>query len=340
MSFGPIEATIGDPDILVYDAQPDGHRENCVTLFARLTGGTALIAPVKAARKRLLAAPSLVITTYETQPAAFLLILVVRAMLGRRSAVIFMRAHLPRARMLHRAFHRAAIALVNRLRAVLPLTLVPLPAKARASRFVAIADPESWDLGPEEVAAPATALSEQALAFAAGRPILLVTGYIERNRGIEFLRDIYARRDGLIDSLVPVLGGMLAPDVRDSAAELQALGALVVDRYLSRSEMMSLYAAATAAWCCYVPERDISSGIFGRAIQFGVAPVVRRGSVLHGFSAQIGNAVPIDFGKVEDAARRLRTGVTRSPPRIEGSRDTRAAIRALLIDHFEAATAN
>ena len=36
-------------------------------------------------------------------------------------------------------------------------------------------------------------------------------------------------------------------------------------------------------WCCYSPEYDQASGVFGRAVQYGCIPIVREHSVIHKF---------------------------------------------------------
>ena len=49
--------------------------------------------------------------------------------------------------------------------------------------------------------------------------------------------------------------------------------------------MLALYSIADLAWCFYSPEYDQASGILGRALQFSVTPVVRKGSVSEWFCA-------------------------------------------------------
>lgn len=328
------------PDIVIFDSRPEGHRANYVRIMARLTGGRPLIAPVRRSLATLLFSRSLLLTTFETEPTSFLPILILRSLMRRRTAVLFLRAHLHQHRRpLNRLLHRFVIGLVGHLRSILPLTPVPLPPGTGGDRFALIQDPEFWDLDPADLDTPDTPLSEQVRAFAEGRPILLFTGYIERARGIEFMRDIYERGSGLSERLAPVLCGMIDRDAAEAAAALERSGALVVDRYLSHEEMMSLYRAADVAWCCYVPERDLSSGIFGRALQFGVVPIVRRGSVLDSLAAGSDNAVRLDFGHVADAVgalETLETGVARSPRGSARANEQRNRVQSLLLDHFQA----
>lgn len=44
-------------------------------------------------------------------------------------------------------------------------------------------------------------------------------------------------------------------------------------------EILSLYKVADLVWCSDAPDDDQASGVFGRAIQTGVEPVFRKGSL-------------------------------------------------------------
>jgi hypothetical protein len=322
----------GHRDILVYDASGAGHRANYVRIFAGLTGGTGLVAPLAPAVPRLLATRRLVLTTLETAPKRFLLILWLRSLLGRRSAVVSLRAHLRPARGLT---GRLAMRLLKRLRSVLKLSLVPVDAPGGESfGFVAIRDPECWDLLPEDRTGGDTALSAAVRRFAGARKLLILPGNLNPSKGMNFVRDIFCGDPALFGEVVPVLCGPVEPDGKAAAAELEAAGAFVEARYLERGELMSLYRAADGAWCCYPPERDLSSGIFGRAVQFGITPVVRQGSVLDRMAADVPNALRLDFADPAGAGRALAAGLARiTPPqsRLEWESE---ALGGLLLRHF------
>lgn len=53
----------------------------------------------------------------------------------------------------------------------------------------------------------------------------------------------------------------------------------VHNRFVSDDEIFDAYLSYRYIWCCYSPDYDQSSGILGRAIQFGNVPIVRLGSV-------------------------------------------------------------
>ena len=58
---------------------------------------------------------------------------------------------------------------------------------------------------------------------------------------------------------------------------------IVENPYLTDDEVLSLYGVADLAWSFY-PQRDQASGIFGRAVQAGVVPLVRSGSFLESYA--------------------------------------------------------
>jgi hypothetical protein len=322
-------------DILSFDASADGHRANYVQIFASLTGGVGLIAPIRRALPRLLTVRFLVLTTFDTAPRAFLAILLLRSLLGRRSALVSLRA---RALLTRRGWRglagRAAMRSLGRLQSILPMSVVPLDGGERRAGFVIIRDPECWDLGPDDRRAEATALSDRLQAFVRGRRVLLFIGHIDPSKGLPFLRDIFLGDSGLSETIVPALCGPLLAGGEPWAEELRSCGAFVELRLLDRAELMSLYRVADAAWCCYPPARDLSSGIFGRAVQFGIAPVLRSGSVLDTLARDVPNAIRLDYGDVLQARARLGGTIVKVRPPPDQRSQQREQLRVLLFSHF------
>lgn len=320
-------------EILVYDADADGHRENYVRIFAEATGGTGLVAPVRAALRRLLAARYLILTTFETAPRTYLLLLIARSLLGRRSAAVSLRAHLLVGRSgLRGVTGRLAMRLMAGLGSILVLPLVGFDG-AEKRGFVPIQDPEFWDLGPADLDAAETPLASRMREFARGRSIVLLIGNLDTSKGLSFLRDIFCGDPGLGATTMPAICGKVLADGNEAAEALRGCGAFVESRYLDHDELMSLYRAADAAWCCYPPERDLSSGILGRAVQFGIAPILRRGSVLDAMAAEVPNAIRLDYGDAAAAREALRGKPARAVP-AKPRGEQRDALRALLLGHF------
>lgn len=129
--------------------------------------------------------------------------------------------------------------------------------------------------GPPEL--PETELSRRVAAAANGRKVMIFIGAGNRIKGFDaFAAEALAQRD----SVLSVVAGRVAPEKADEAQRLAAAGMIVEDRFVTDDEILSLYRVASFAWCRYAPEYDQASGVFGRALQTGVQPMVRESSVL------------------------------------------------------------
>lgn len=318
-------------DVLVYDVSADGHRANYVRIFADVASGSGAIGRLRDNIGALLTARHLVLPTFESAPKRFALVALVRALLGKRTALVLLRAHLVAHRSpLNRLLHSFTLGALAASRAILLMSIVPI---ARG-RVEPIEDPEFWDLTDEQLCSSASPLADRVAKRANGRTVLLMTGVLELPKGLGTLRDIYATDARLIERLYPVLAGAIEPDARRACQELEAMGAHVEGRRLSDEELLSLFRVADAVWCCYAPSRDMSSGVFGRAIQFGAAPVVRKGSYLESFASFPSNGVALDPCDCAEAARTLSAWqpqrLTEQCRRHEHSK----RVRRLLADHF------
>ena len=77
--------------------------------------------------------------------------------------------------------------------------------------------------------------------------------------------------------------GRVDQSMLTKAQELSLDGGIVINRYLSNDEVMTIYQQVDFIWCCYSPKYDQASGVFGRAVQFGCTPIIRKGSILEKF---------------------------------------------------------
>jgi len=84
---------------------------------------------------------------------------------------------------------------------------------------------------------------------------------------------------------------------------LRAVEAVVIDRNLTDEEFESLFGVADVIWACYAPSYDQASGVFGRAIQFGVPPIVREGSLIAAFArCEDVPCFPVSYGDRQSLA--------------------------------------
>ena len=110
----------------------------------------------------------------------------------------------------------------------------------------------------------------------------------------------------IANQVLVVCAGRVTPGNSNLAARLSAQGALIIDRFISDVELESLYGIADAIWACYAPDYDQASGVFGRAIQWGVPVIVRESSVIAAFADRAcADYYPVAFGAHESLAAML-----------------------------------
>ena len=74
-----------------------------------------------------------------------------------------------------------------------------------------------------------------------------------------------------------VAAGKVDEDCLADAERLQDLGMVVLGRFVSDEELIALFGIADYVWCRY-DESQLSSGIFGLAVQLRKKAIVREGS--------------------------------------------------------------
>jgi hypothetical protein len=102
---------------------------------------------------------------------------------------------------------------------------------------------------------------------------------------------------------------------------------------VSDEELFSLYRVADIIWCCFTPVRDLSSGVFGRAMQFGRPAIVRTGSHLATLQEDIGSGISIPWGAPDEAAALLLDANFESRAPISRHAEVADALRMLIHDH-------
>jgi len=297
-------------DCLVYDVVDSGHRRNYVEVIARVLGARPLIGPLSRFRKALLDANYLILPTFESAPLSFLLLMILRSLLGKKTAVISIRAHVEHnGRPVWNFARRTCYLLLSKFSSVLLLTITR-PANAKlAARFKEIEDLEFWDLDPEIISAPPRSQLADGVAAARGtRKVLLVVGFLDGTKGLGFLHDILSSKHTVLRDYFVVCAGHHTKTTDPKISNLASLADLCVNRYLSQDEILSLYPFADLVWCCYDPNYDVSSGIFGRALQFGRPTIVRAGSILERFQVDRGVGLVFEFGNVDGALSLLAGG--------------------------------
>ena len=267
---------------LIHISVTDGHHPSYQALFVRLLKGEPSTGPIRGRRFwRLARAPDVFFATIDADYGAFALIAILRALQRKPTTGLFLRPLqcFRTERPVVYRLKRLAFRWLCRLPRLRILSIIPhdLHPELREVSHDWIHDPQLWDLwvdGPPIL--PETELSRRVEAARNGRKVLIFIGAANRIKGFDELIE-WARRDHA--TLLVVVAGKVTEPYQPAADELRRLGMIVEDRYVTDEEILSLYKVADLAWCRYAPDYDQASGVFGRAVQTGVEPVVREGSL-------------------------------------------------------------
>ncbi|WP_156396164.1 MULTISPECIES: hypothetical protein [unclassified Caulobacter] len=216
----------------------------------------------------------------EEHTAKFLIVAIFRALLGRRScALMFRPGEAVRSSAPRHLVKKMLLKVAKALPTVTVATIMPFELDPA---FAGIADgwiydPQLWDLAPDEDA-HGSDLARTVREQAAGRAVAVALGGQSRDKGFDFLADVWAARPGVRDRWLFVAAGKVASGSREKADRFADQQGLLVDRFVTDAELRDLYREATVVWGCYSPDYDQASGIFGRAVQTGRPIVVREGA--------------------------------------------------------------
>lgn len=311
--------SIGLGERLVYARSTSGHRQSYLDGLSKLFGLEPVFGNIDHRLfRRLVAAESVLFATLDDHVPSFLAVTGARTLRGRQTTALFLRAqkcfddghwYYPMKRKTFRVLKNLpGLTLAS----ITPFSVMP---RHREVAHAGVVDPQYWDLHDGIALRPParSALSDDVLARARGRHVMCALGTLGLNKGVAFLAETLQRHPELGDKILVVAAGHVPADAVQSVSKMADAGALVVDRFVSNDELESLYAAADSVWACYTPDYDQASGIFGRAVQFGVTPVLRARSVAEAFATMhCVNHTSVAYGNHEDLAALFANGTKRT----------------------------
>lgn len=297
-------------ELLVYAVRDTGHRASYLDLFASTLGLKPLQGPMDISiMQRLIAADQLLFATLDDEIFKFLVVALFRSLTSRHTVALFLRPQTCFSnRKLVFKIKLVTFSLVKYLPGLSIVTITPYsvaPHFRQVSNF-GIHDPQLWDFhdGKRVRSLPSTLLSEYILRAACGRKVICCLGGLSKQKGLAMVAGALESDVTLSARVLLVAAGQVHSESRHEANIIAQNGGLLLDRKISDSELESLYGVADVIWCCYAPEYDQASGIYGRAVQLGLPTIVRKGSQIHHFSMSLSlKTIAVDFDSAADTVK-------------------------------------
>jgi hypothetical protein len=289
--------------VILVSPSLDGHRREFVSLFERELSASGLkVETTDSWKKAASSQKAAFFLMIEDAPSGFAFSAFTRGLQGRKTLGLLFRAAECATPKSIRTRIKNIVMRVLRVTpncSVFTIQPVPIVPKLGLVSNGWIYDPQLWDLKENELVASSSPISNSVVAEAAGRKIIIALGAQNHLKGFDKFVAIWNSSATIREQFLFVVAGRISEKDKEIAAQFMAGGGVCADRFISDEELRSLYSVADAIWAAYAPVYDQSSGIFGRAVQFGVPSIIRRDSYSHKLSTHLG--VPVIVIDAEDA---------------------------------------
>lgn len=269
-----------------------GHRKAYLELFVDLFDFSPSIGKISNKnRLSLISAKSVLFATVGISYKRHLLVCIARSILLKPTVSLFLGAgdYTKKRQSRFFALNYILLKIWKSLPKQKVLSILPYDIDSSSKKFTNayIYDPQLWDMSIKKLKKPlpSTQLSLKAKEKSNNRKILIFLGKITLYKGFDYLIDFTENNK---KDVFVVVAGRMTKECKPLGEKLKSAGMMVVDRFISDEELFSLYQIADFAWSYYKPEYDQSSGIYGRAIQLGVIPIIRADSIISKLSKSIG----------------------------------------------------
>jgi hypothetical protein len=229
----------------------------------------------------------------------YVLVCLLRSMVGRRTVgLLFRLKPAVEGKGLRLLIKRNVLRCLVELHSVHTLSIVPTSLIPGSDAYVDswVYDFQLWDVSREEMnlfncfascqfegEEEARSLVKEIQSNAETRRIISAIGVQNEAKGFDLFSDIYENSLDIQREWCFVSGGKVHSNLKEKSELFDQAGGFLVDRFVSKVELIALYAVSDVVWCRYAEKYDQASGILGRAIQFGIPVVVRYGSLSHRF---------------------------------------------------------
>jgi hypothetical protein len=199
---------------------------------------------------------------------------------------------------------------LKRLRGTRILTIIPFYVEPRFQEVASgwIHEPQLWDLDLliRGLDRKSTQLTDEIRGRCNGRRTIVALGGLDRLKGFPFFVKLWRENPTVREQYLFIAAGQVGPSCKQNALAFANAGGFLADRFISEEELMALYSIADLVWCCYGPLYNQSSGVFGRAFQFGKPALVRKESYLAAYASHLDTpALSLPFDDIEGSAEAL-----------------------------------
>jgi hypothetical protein len=261
---------------MIYIKCKDGHREFGANTISLITGDRDIVSQINA---RALQCAKLRFATIDDNIYLFFVVAFIRNLFGKKtSGLLFSPWTAFKKKSIKALLKRLVLKFFKKCKHITVICYVPYYLDERYELISEdwIYDLEFWDLMLSDRKSlvptqPKNSKEEATIYF---------LGAIAFRKGINLLSFLKQSLDknGWAGRLE--IKGAVGDDPQRISNSLYSLRDCIEDKYLSDSEFIDFASKGTHLWCCYEPSYNSSSGIFGRALQLGKVPIIRRGSII------------------------------------------------------------
>lgn len=302
-----VQSNVGPLSKVMYFSGTSGHQSSYATLLGPMLGLRPFWGPMSLQMIFTLCTPKqLLLGSIDYHFWQFLVIVFIRALLGRRTAAIFLRPQSCFASGSDRITNSqlakfCCMRAVRKLKGLTVFTITPFSVAPQFEKVahVGLADPQYWDVAGTKP--PNSDLASSLKSKRHQKHLLIAPGVAVDYKGLEFIANTMVSVPEFNKICQVVIAGQVQQSAVEIVNRIEEQGGIIINKLLSDVEIESLYGVADLIWACYRPDYNQASGIFGRAFQFNVPTIVRRGSLVEQTADAFDFAcLPVEYGCSEE----------------------------------------
>ncbi len=175
------------------------------------------------------------------------------------------------------------LSFLKNIKGISVITILPHSLDSRFTRIsdLWIYDPQLWDINKDEFYSK---IPSELCGYADRLDSNLVVALGRQDGKKNFSgyhRAVIDLHDSVKKHLHFVVAGKVHPSLTSQAIDFSQQCGILINRFVDDDEINWFYLNSRFVWSSYSIDYDQASGIFGRAIQFNLMPIVREGSYIH-----------------------------------------------------------